>query len=190
MSWRCVSVAAIAVVVGCGGGGGAASTESPEAEEQGTGGETVSAPSTLSGTVGGSPWEARTAVAGNSVTGEADRVIALFPFVISCADLADGNWPAEASSGTRDVSVTVTWADGFTTSAPEGTFERSRSASADGGSVTVLRAGERGRLRLEMRGDDAEFDSISGEIDVIDCGPGASVRAPERERDVRLALAR
>ncbi len=184
----------LAGLVGCGGSGATAETTASGADtSDDTGGERVEmAPTgeaTLRGTVGGAPWEARTAVAGHSVTGDDARAIALYPFEISCADLAEGNWPEEASYGTRDVSITVSWVDGFS-GQPDGTFERSRSSDMDVGSVTVLRAAARGRLRLEMQSEDPSFDAIAGEIDVIDCGPEATVRAWRLTSSNRLALAR
>ena len=193
MGRACMSGWMIAGLLGC--GGGSAAPVSATVDDDGAGGETAaasgeSAAATLHGTVGGAPWEARTAVAGSSISGEADRAVALYPFVISCADLAEGRWPPEASEGMRDVSVTVTWTDGFTASPPDGSFERSRYASSDVGSVTVLRAGHQGRLRLEMQGEDAALDAIAGEIDVIDCGPSATVYRPRVDHGARLALAR
>ena len=186
---RWVGVAVVVGLMGCGGG---AASESPS-DTEASGGETASTTTTaaagLRGTVGGQPWEARTALAGYSITEqEADRNIALYPFVISCAEIAEGRWPAEAEAGTRDVSVTVTYTEGFTASPPDGTFERSRSSQ--GGTVTVVRSGPSGLLRLDMQSDDPASDSISGEIEVTDCGPTATVRGVEIDRGTRLALAR
>lgn len=186
MRQRWIRLVVVAGLFGC---GGRAASETASEGSEASGGETASSATGLRGTVGGQPWEARTAVAGYSITDqEADRNIVLYPFVVSCADIAEGRWPAEAEAGMRDVSVTLTYTDGFTASPPDGTFERSRSSQA--GTVTVMRAGATGLLRLEMQGEDPAYDSVAGEIEVTDCGPSATVRGLGTDRGTRLALAR
>jgi hypothetical protein len=155
----------------------------------GSGGESHTAmASGLTGTVGGAPWQAVSAVAGASITGESDRNVAFYAVPVTCAQLESDGSP----EGGRDVSVTVTWTDGWTASPPDGAFERARASA--GGTVTVVHAtaatGPGARVRIEMQGADPSADSISGEIDVIDCGPNQSVRAPTRASSERLALAR
>ncbi len=182
-----IALVGIVLALGCGGGSGSggegratASTEAPS-----SGGSEV-APTGLTGTVGGEPWSAASAVAGASIIGDASRNVAFYAVPVTCEDLLSAS-----PEGGRDVSVMVPWVDGSTASPPDGAFERSRASAS--GTVTLVRAttavGPGARIRIEMQGEDPSYDSISGEIDVIDCGPSQTVRRDEPSGSLQLARA-
>lgn len=124
---------------------------------------------TLSGVVGGVPWQARSALAHEGITEAPERYVVIYPFEWTCDDAQ----PGSHRSAEHFVSVFVPWIEDVHVQPVDGTFDEDRLSRA--GELTLLsRPRTRGgvaRVRLEMLGDDPSADHVRGEIDVVDCAP-------------------